>query len=236
MSFTTHYLISRSQTVGCRWKYANGFNIIFVPNPLTCTVCKILEHVVLKHITSFLESENTLSWYHHGFRRGLATVTQLVELTHNISNCLNNQKQIDLIFLDFLKVFTVIVTWVKDYPTNCMQYVEFNKTSAITTVSSGVPQAFVLAPILFLIFNNDLPSRVPVNIKLFADDRAIYSEISTIQDSEALQNALSKGCDWCKENQRLLNSKKCSLLTEMRKRNISDILYNINNNPPCAGN
>lgn len=222
----------------------------FRPISLTCTVCKLLEHVILKHITSFLEKENILSPYQHGFRRALSTVTQLVELTHDISQCLNNQKQIDLIFMDFSKAFdtvshvkllrklenvlgdTVIVNWIKDYLSNRMQYVEFNNnTSAITPVSSGVPQGSVLAPILFLIFINDLPSRVPVNIKLFADDCVVYSVINSIEDNITLQNALSMVCDWCKENQMLRNPKKCSLLTISRKRNISDYLYNINNDP-----
>lgn len=77
----------------------------FRPISLTSTVCKLLEHIVLKHITTYLDEESILSPCQHGFRRGLSTVTQLIELTHDISQCIDNGQQIDLILLDFAKAF-----------------------------------------------------------------------------------------------------------------------------------
>lgn len=49
---------------------------------LTTTSCKILEHVIAKHITS-VEETNLLGSDHHGSRLGHATVIELIEGTHD---------------------------------------------------------------------------------------------------------------------------------------------------------
>ena len=40
---------------------------------------------------------------------------------------------------------------------------------------SGVPKGFVLGPILFLIYINDLEKNIKYNIKYFADDTMLFS-------------------------------------------------------------
>lgn len=46
------------------------------PISLTSTTCKLLEHIILKHITTYVEKKKILSPFQHGFRAGLSTVTQ----------------------------------------------------------------------------------------------------------------------------------------------------------------
>ena len=41
-------------------------------------------------------------------------------------------------------------------------------------VSSGVPQGSVLGPILFLLYINELPDNIQSNVRIFADDTAVY--------------------------------------------------------------
>ena len=106
-------------------------------------------------------------------------------------------KQIDLILIDFSKAFDKVVheklllklhqydirgdtlNWIKDFLDNRKQTVVINGINKDEVpVSSGVPQASVLGPILFLAYINDLPEQVKSRVRLFADDTAMYLAIS----------------------------------------------------------
>ena len=52
---------------------------------------------------------------------------------------------------------------------------------------SGIPQDSVLAPLLFVIFINDLPHQVKSHMYLFTDDTKVFRRISTKEDKEILQ-------------------------------------------------
>lgn len=56
---------------------------------------------------SFL-NVNFLCDFLHGFRRGFSTITQLVELSHDIAHALNKGNQIYAIFVDLSKAFDTI--------------------------------------------------------------------------------------------------------------------------------
>ena len=54
------------------------------------------------------------------------------------------------------------------------------------------PQGTVLAPLLFLLYINDITTSINSTIKLYADDVLIYRIIDTENDCQVLQYDLNK--------------------------------------------
>ena len=74
--------------------------------------------------------------------------------------------------------------WFKDYLSDRTQQVVIQgQTSSTKMIQAGVLQGFVLGPLLFLVFINDLPNIVKSDIRLFADDTSLYIITDDIQES-----------------------------------------------------
>ena len=76
-------------------------------------------------------------------------------------------------------------------------------------VLSGVPQGWVLGPISFLIFINDLPDNIKSSVCLFADDCVLYRNIYSLQDCLILQEDLDSLGRWETNWQMKFNVAKC---------------------------
>ena len=70
---------------------------------LLCIISKCLERCLFNHCYTLI----WLQLYHlqHGFLRGRSTVTQLVQVYHEVIQALAKGKEIDIAYLDFAKVF-----------------------------------------------------------------------------------------------------------------------------------
>lgn len=218
------------------------------PISLTSTCCKLLEHIISNHVTQYLEENNLIYKHQHGFRRGLSTVTQLIECAHEFSSVVNERGQVDVVFMDFSKAFdrvphnklieklhlmglnSNIVSWVRSYLTNRTQYVYCNDAcSTRLAVYSGVPQGSVLGPLLFLLYINDIADDMPpaVQVKLFADDCMLFSNVRTVEDQDLLNASLEKLYLWCERWGMVINFDKTVFCSITNKRNILEYSYNI---------
>ena len=65
---------------------------------------------------------------------------------------------------------------LSDLLSNRKQRVVFNgQTSSWAIITTGIPQGFILGPLLFLIYINNLPDGFTSIAKLFADDTSLFS-------------------------------------------------------------
>ena len=53
-------------------------------------------------------------------------------------------------------------------------------------MSSGVPQGSILGPLFFILYMNDISSVVKSNIKMFADDAALFTKVAAVEDCQVL--------------------------------------------------
>ena len=79
------------------------------PVSLTSTCCKVMEHIVHSYLMNFLESNNILSDYQHGFRKKRSCETQLHVTVHDLAAGLDRHQQIDAILFDFSKAFDKVL-------------------------------------------------------------------------------------------------------------------------------
>ena len=63
--------------------------------------CKLLEHIVVKHILQHLEKHNILTKFPHGFRSGYSCESQLILTTHDLLTAHKADKRFDHAVLDF---------------------------------------------------------------------------------------------------------------------------------------
>ena len=78
------------------------------PVSLASVSCKLLEHIICKHLLDHLEKNKILTNLNHGFRAGYSCETQLLTTMHDLLR--NNDKglQTDMVILDFSKAFDTV--------------------------------------------------------------------------------------------------------------------------------
>ena len=201
-------------------------------------MCKTLEHIVASSLSSHFNSHNILFDLQHGFRERRSCETQLIELTDFLVNNLSKGNQTDLILLDFSKAFdkvnhlklldtlqehgvsTQVLKWTSSFLLGRSQTVVLDGDhSTEVPVTSGVPQGSVLGPLCFLIYINKLPASVSSQIRLFAEDTAVYLTIHSLSDSLSLQEDLARMEVWEKDWDMEFNPSKCQVLHITKNKN-----------------
>ena len=89
-------------------------------------------------------------------------------------------------------------------------------SSPLSPVTSGVSQASILGPLLFIIFMNSinyLPFSPGSKLVLYADDIALYRPINSPEDVSILQEDI---LNWSKAHGLVLNSAKTNILPVTR--------------------
>ena len=175
-----------------------------------------------------LSSHKLLSDSQFGFRRNRSTVLQLLTVMEDWTEALDNNLQVDTVYLDFKKAFDSVphkrlvkklekygitgnlLKWLKNFLYERKQRVVINgKSSKWSDVLSRIPQGSILGPLLFIIYISDLPGVVGSVCKLFADDCKLYRNIESEADMMELQEDIERLCKWSRDWLLGFNIKKC---------------------------
>ena len=100
-----------------------------------------------------------------------------------------------------------------------MRTVVKDEKSEWREVKSGVPQGSILAPIMFLIYVNDMTEGVCSYISLFADVAKLLRKIGNHKDCEELENDINKIYEWSKTWEMKFNAKKMPCIGNGKKCN-----------------
>ena len=132
---------------------------------------KILEKVIYKQLISYLEYNDLFDNYQSAYRKHHSTESYIIALTDNLHHSLDNHKSLQLLFIDITSAFDTIdftillsrlsnigttgnaFNWFKSIITTRTYSVKINYSfSQPYSLNVGVPQGYVLSPILFSIY------------------------------------------------------------------------------------
>ncbi len=124
--------------------------------------------------------------------------------------------------------------WSRDYLTGCRQYVkQENHKYEVANLTCGVPQGFVLGPLLFLICINGFPKVFKyAKAILFADNTNIFTSHKCIRIlNKNLNEELAKMLHWLHCDKLFINQSKNHyiLITKTRTLSVLELILNGSN-------
>lgn len=205
------------------------------PISILPALSKVMERIMRKRLVGYLEGNSLLSASQYGFRSGMSTSDAVHDLTKYVSEKLDINKKVIVIFMDLAKAFDTVsvplllnklenfgvrneqLKLFSDYLTNRFQRVKIDTwTSSDLPVIHGVPQGSILAPLLFLTFINDLCEHDLPHGKVisFADDTALLFEADTWPEVYSFAQAgLNLVLSWLANNKLALNVDKTKYIS-----------------------
>ena len=235
-----------------KWKLANVVPLFkkgdahlidnYRPVSLLSCVSKVFEKIIFKYVFNFLRDNLKITIHQSGFIPGDSTTNQLVYLYNFFAKALDEKKEVYIVFCDISKAFDrvwhdgliyklkrvgingILLDWFKNYLTDRKQRVTINgQSSSWGKICAGVPQGSVLGPLLFIVYINDIVENIGSNIKLFADDTAIYIDVEKTEEGEIMLNRDLDTLDkWSKQWLVSFNIKKTKAMNISLKCNKSN--------------
>ena len=209
---------------------------ISISNYRPITVCssiaKILEKVVRDRVIKYIERAKILNKSQFGFRSKHSTNHAIINLTESTLDALENGLKVGGVYLDIAKAFDTVnhdillrkleyygfrantLMWFESYLKNRKQYVSVrDQNSNQYELKWGIPQGGTIAPVLFILFMNDITQCSQIfDFSIYADDTCLILGIRSECYSEVMKSELQKVVDWFSSNELLLNFGKTDYL------------------------
>jgi hypothetical protein len=212
---------------------------------------KIIEKLMHKRLSKFLDKNKILTQSQYGFRRGRSTELAILNMIDKVTEAVDQKNDCVGVFLDLSKAFDtidhgillrklyllgirgVVNNWFGSYLSNRKQFVEIKDCrSALMQISCGVPQGSILGPLLFIIYINDLVSAIQdCDVIMFADDTNLFFTSKNLIDLEiSVNKQLLNICSWFNLNKLSLNVKKTNYILFGQRKRENYLNICINNN------
>ena len=209
---------------------------------------KVFERLIYKEMYSFFIENDLISANQSGFKQGDSCINQLLSITHEIYQDLDQGYEVHDVFLDISKAFDKVwhkgllfklkqnginghlLRILENFLNERKQRVALNgQTSSWSDVLAGVPQGSILGPLLFLIYINDLSDGLQCNPKLFADDTSLFSTVYNITEAtNNLNNDLAIITKWAHQWKMSFNPDISKQAHEVFTEKSSSILSPVN--------
>ena len=211
---------------GLKTQFTNYRPISILP-----TISKVLERIIYNQLLAFLQINNSIYDFQFGFRTKHSTYMPVSLVYDYVTTSLLNKQAAIGIYLDLKKAFDTVhheillrklvkygisndsLKIFKSYLSNRSQSTRlecFDVSSGLESITTGVPQGAILAPLLFSIYINDFHriSNIPKSY-LFADDCALMLASDSLQSVEQTANSITPLIyDWLCANRLTLNVSK----------------------------
>ena len=204
----------------------------FRPITVCSSLSKILEKIVRERVMEFLDQNKILNSSQFGFRKKHSTNHAIINLTETTLEALDENLKVGGIFLDIAKAFDCVnhdillrkleyygfreasLSWFESYLKDRTQYVNIKQhKSKMYKLKTGVPQGGILAPVLFIIFMNDIIHSSDIfDFSMYADDTCLILGLDKNNYEATIKIELEKVVDWFSSNELMLNIKKTDYL------------------------
>jgi len=219
------------------------------PISLTCTVCKIMERVIVLELSRYLRVNDLITSEQHGFLTKRSTSTNLLETLNDWTLAINNRRSVSTVYIDYSKAFDSVchsklflklqaygitgnlLQWIKSLLTNRTQVTRVGcSVSNASEMPSGVIQGSCLGPLLFVLFINDVVTvfNDGVMCKLYADDIKLYCTINSNLDFNRMQSSIDALYNWSASWQLTFSVNKCASII-IGNQTVYPYSYNLHN-------
>ena len=212
------------------------------------SIARVFERILFEQIYRHLSNNKLLYSRQSGFRSLHSTVSALLDMTNDWCFNIDRGMVNGVLFLDLKKAFDTVdhkillkklefygfegitLHWFQSYLADRQQVCCVNGVvSSTKTISCGVPQGSILGPLLFLIYDNDMPKCLGYGTaRLFADDTNLtFTSCSLPVLQNKMSNDLNEIAAWLNVNKLTLNLLKTDFMLIGSRQRIAALDGNI---------